>query len=386
MRLLFINYEFPPLGGGGGRASAAIAREMAQMGHEVVVLSSAFKQLPREEARDGYRIVRIPSLRRYQEKCRVYEMIAFMLSALWYAVKLARRFKPDFSIAFFTIPSAPAAYLIKRLYGIPYLVSLRGGDVPGFMGKELWLYHRLTKPLIRLLWQQAKAVVANSSGLKQLARKSSPTLSVAIVPNGVDTRFFQSENPPFPPLPKGGLGGFKSHGVRLLTVGRLGPQKAIDTLLIAFSKLRSQLATPVHLSIVGDGPLRQTLEKLAQTLGIASQVSFLGWHSPQAVRDFYAQADIFVLSSVDEGMPNVILEAMAMGLPIVATTIAGSEELVQHGVNGYLVAPQQPDALARAVGWIIRDDKLRARMAQASRARVGQYEWHDVAERYLKLC
>lgn len=393
MRLLFINYEFPPLGGGGGNANAEIARHMAQLGHEVVVLTSCFKDLPKRETRDGYLIVRIPTLRRYREKCRIFEMAVFMLSSIFYALKWVRRWRPDRSIAFFTIPSAPAAWVIKRFYRIPYIVSLRGGDVPGFMPGQLWFYHKVTARLIRFLWKGAEKVVANSEGLKRLALGTGRGLDIAIIPNGVDAGFFNGDVgfidqiPPFPPLTKGGWGDFRERGIfRLMTAGRLTEQKGIDTLLKAFSKMKPHLKKPVQLWIVGDGPLRSSLEDLAAYLGIQDDVFFLGWRDRETLKTFYSSVDLFVLPSNDEGMPNVVLEAMAMGLPVVATSVAGTRELIQEGKNGYLVPPKNPSALAEVLIQLVHHEKLLAEMARHSSALAQNYNWKTVAMEYLRLC
>lgn len=385
MKLLFINYEFPPLGGGGGNANAAIARELASMGHEVAVVTSHFKSLKRFEKIDGVSIHRIPTLRKYQEKCRVHEMLAFMLMSLPYALWRAYRMKPDVCIAFFTLPSGPAAWLVRLFFKIPYIVSLRGGDVPGFMGKNLWFYHRVSEPLIKFLWRKAKAVVANSEGLKNLALQTSSKLDIMTIPNGVDLTYFNREISENWPSPDVKSNSDTNTVVRLMTAGRLTAQKGIDTLLFALWRLKSHLKNDFQLWIVGDGPLRETLEELTKDLQLEGHVFFQGWCNKLTLREYYESADIFVLPSIDEGMPNVLLEAMAMGLPLVATQISGSEELVEEGKNGFLVPPQDPEKLAEALGALIENDLGRQKMAGASKQKALEYGWKDVAVSYEEL-
>ena len=375
MRLLTINYEFPPLGGGGGRANAQIAREMAALGHEVVVITSSFRGLPRKEKKDGYLILRIPTLRRYLEKCRIFEMVVFMLTSIFYSVKWVGKWRPDMTIAFFTLPSAPAALVLKKLFKIPYIVSLRGGDVPGFMKEQLRIYHAISLRLIRYIWKEASAVVANSFGLKDLALKSSRKVGITVIPNGVDAPVFREPRET----------AENGRPFRILTVGRLSPQKRVDVLLSAFAQLKN-LSRPVQLWIVGDGPLRQVLEGEARSLGVASQVSFFGWQDQETLIKFYSSSDLFVLSSDYEGMPNVILEAMAAGLPVVATKVAGAEEVVVPGENGMLVSPGDPARLALAIASLISDEATLGKMRDASLRLVSQYNWQEIAVRYLKLC
>lgn len=342
-----------------------------------MVLTSAFKGLPASEIKDGVQVVRIPTLRRYLEKCRIYEMVIFTVSSLFYSVRHARRFKPDMCIAFFTIPSGPAAWLVKKILGIPYIVSLRGGDVPGFMREQLSIYHALLRPLIRSIWKGARAVVANSRGLKLLAQNTGRDIPIEMIPNGVDAAFFQSSD-------KHALFADGDSVTRLLTVGRLNPQKGMDVLLRAFAQLRTQVQKKLQLWVVGDGPLKSSLEELARTLKIDQDVFFFGWRDQKELASFYASADVFVLSSHYEGMPNVVLEAMASGLPIVATDVSGTGEIVSHGENGYLVKPGDADDLAFFLKKILSDDL--SQMAQMSLTKSKSFDWRQVANGYLKLC
>ena len=133
MRILVLNYEFPPLGGGAGNATACLAREWARRGHEVEIVTGGFRGLPRVEQREGFPVRRIRSPRARQGQCSVGEMGAYLtlscLPALWRGLM----FRPDIAIAFFSLPSGPAAWLLRAFRGTPYVVSLRGGDVPGHL-------------------------------------------------------------------------------------------------------------------------------------------------------------------------------------------------------------------------------------------------------------
>lgn len=373
-RILLVNYEYPPLGGGAGNATANIAREMARQGAQVLVVTSAFRGMPAQEESDGVTIRRIPTVRRNEEKCAAWEMAVFMLSACLHVPLLARSFRPDAVIAFFGIPSGPSAWLIRALRGVPYVVSLRGGDVPGFQPYDLARMHRLTGWLIRFLWQRAGAVVPNSEGLAALARTFEPRLGYPIIPNGADTELFfprQGERLPGP--------------VRLFFHGRVVYQKGLDTLLAALGQLAPDL--PWELHIAGDGPQRPELEAQAAGLGIADRVIFRGWMRRPELSRVLRDMDLYVFPSRDEGMPNAVLEAMASGLPVVATRIAGSEELVVPEATGLLTAPQSATELAQAISRLVQNKDEREAMGRAGRQRVErEYSWASVAARYLELC
>lgn len=373
MKLLLINYEFPPLGGGAGQATAALAREFAAAGHEASVLTSRFRGQPAFERVGGVEIHRVRVVRRREDRCTPPEMVTFMGSAAFAALGLARRWRPDATIAFFGIPSGPVSLLLRLAAGTPYLVSLRGGDVPGFQPYDLAKMHRRLGPLIRLIWRRSCGVVANSGGLQALARSFAPELPVAVIPNGVDATAFS-------PAPKQEeIAG----PVRLLFVGRLVYQKGLDVLLAALAPLAAE--TDFHLELIGDGDERAGLEAEARRRGFAPKLTFSGWLARDEIARRYRAAEVFVFPSRDEGMPNVVLEAMASGLPIVATAIAGSEELVRDGINGLLVPSENAAALTGALRRIIADAALRAKMGRASRARIeAEYTWSQVAACYLE--
>lgn len=386
-KILLLNYEFPPLGGGGGRALAQIAKEMAAGGHAITVITSHLKGLARREKIDGYEVIRIPSFRKYQEKCRVHEMVAFIFSSFFFGLFWAYKHRPKSVIAFFTLPSAPAALAIKKFLGIPFIVSLRGGDVPGFMHQQIGIYHTLTKPLIRYIWSQASSIVANSEGLKNLALQTKQNAQIKIIPNGVDLNFFSSEkNLTFSDIESRIQKEVSKSSFKILTVGRLSKQKDVATLVKAFHLIKKTSSLPIELWLVGDGPEKKNLESLVTTLGLNQDVIFFGWLNPHQIKLIYRQAHLFVLSSLCEGMANVLLEAMASGLPIIASRVTGNTDLIEDQVNGYLFTPENPEELARVILSMTNNKKIREEMAKDGLTKVHHLSWNKVAKDYLSLC
>lgn len=375
-RLLLINYEFPPLGGGAANATENTARELAALGEEVLVLTSAFGDLPRSERRaDGVEIRRIPTLRRRRDRSSVVEMLAFLASSLVMAPWIAARWRPDATIAYFGLPCGPAAWMVKALSGVPYVVSLRGGDVPGFQYDGISLYHRLAGPVIGWLWRRSSAVVANSEGLADLARRFAPDQPIAIIPNGVDAARFSPADA-------------RSDGDRLslLFVGRVVRQKGLDVLFEALASLPPALRERIGLTIVGDGPARPELEAQAARLGLTERIAFRGWLGRDELPAAYRAADAFVFPSRDEGMPNVVLEAMAAGLPVVATRIAGNRDLVVEEETGLMLDADDTPALAAAIARLAEDPALRRRLGEGGRRRVvDHFSWRAVAAAYRDL-
>ncbi len=153
----------------------------------------------------------------------------------------------------------------------------------------------------------------------------------------------------------------------VLAVGRLSPEKGMDVLLDAFSHL-VQLQGSVHLLLVGDGPERSALEKQVLLLKLEGIVHFVGYTATPG--DYVKVANVLVLPSRSEGIPNVILEAMAMQLPVVATKVGGVPEIIDDGINGLIVAPEDPNELAKAINVVLSDDDLKKQFILAGSKRV----------------
>ena len=196
-------------------------------------------------------------------------------------------------------------------------------------------------------------------------------MEIKVIPNGVDINHYQvgDRRDWMPP--------------KLLWVGRLVYQKGLDILLTALGELKT---LPWTLTLVGDGPHRLELERIASEKGIAERINFKGWLDRSELFQYYQDANLFVFPSRHEGMPNAILEAMACGLPIVASRIAGNEELVIPDKTGWLVPPEDMDALKETLTMSIPDQTRRKQMGLASRSRVEtNYTWEGVARQYLSL-
>jgi glycosyltransferase involved in cell wall biosynthesis len=369
VRLLLVNYELPPIGAGAGNATAQIARHLAAGGDDVRVLTSAFDGLPRREVRDGYGVWRVPAVRRRVERCSPAEMVTFVLGGLPAAVRLARGWRPDAACAFFGLPSGPLTLALDRIFGIPYVVSLRGGDVPGFLTQDLAAFHRLTRSTILAIWRHSRGLIANSAGLARLARQAWPGAPVYVVPNGVDTDCFGPPTDRVRP----------ANPLRVLCVGRLVRQKGFEFVIDAVSRADA----PTVLRIVGDGPLRARLMAHAAPLG--SRVEFSGWVNRAELPDHYQWADVLCLPSFEEGMPNVVLEGMASGLPTIASNVYGMHDLIQPGQTGFVVPPGEACGIARAVEQLVGDPRLVRHMGERARAVAAGQAWSVVAAEYRQL-
>ena len=234
-----------------------------------------------------------------------------------------------------------------------------------------WL--RLYGPLLRLILRRADRIIATSPRYIETSPWLRPVADrCTVVPLGVDVRRFAP-----PPQPFRGP-------ATLLFAGKLRYYKGVDTLLRALADL------PVaHLKVVGDGPMRQPWTALAHELGIADRVHFLGEVADEMLPALYHQAHIFILpaNARAEAFGTVLLEAMASGLPCVTTEVGtGTSWVVQDGVTGRVVPPQDPTALAAALRALLADDELRDRMGRAGRQRVlAEFDQAKMVERVMRV-
>lgn len=201
---------------------------------------------------------------------------------------------------------------------------------------------------------------------------------IAEIPNGVDVRQFRPASDTERQALRGELG--LPEGPLVVFTGRFVPAKGLDVLLNAWPAVRERVPE-ARLLLVGDGELRGALEQQAAALGLGDAVIFAGGHDDPA--PFLRAADLFVLPSRAEGMPVALLEAMACGLPAVATRVGGSEELIADGESGRLVASESPAALAAALGELLRRPGLMG--AKARQRIVDHYSLDQIAGRYAAL-
>jgi len=375
VKLVLVNYEYPPLGGGAGNATACIARALARQGHQAVVVTGAFRDLrgARQESAN-LKVVRLDSHRLHADRSNYAEMLSFVAAAARFLPRFLRAEQPDGMIVFFSLPCGPLGWWAKIRTSTRYVVSLRGSDVPGTEA-SVGRMHRILTPVRRLVLRNALAVVANSQGLARLSQAADPT-PPRVIPNGVDAEFFS-------PAPKPAS---RPHARRFLYVGRLQSQKNLMTMLDQFARARKLSPVALELQLVGDGPQRTELEAHAHALAISDVVSWRGWLDKATLLEAYRSSDVVLNPSLGEGMPNTVLEAMACGVAVIASRVNGNDELVAHGETGLLFDLADADALGAAIANLASDDEsCRTMGARAREVACAQYSWDATAAQYAAL-
>lgn len=342
-------------------------------GHKVTLITSRWRDLPHREVIDGALVLRIPAIRRYKDFCSQWELVIFGISALWYTAWYTRREQVDFIQAYFAVPAGWVAWIIHRLWRIPYSVYFGGSDIPGANPSRYKNIYPLLTPLLRAIWRGASFRTVCSHELAKLGKAADLSSEFIVIPNGVETERFKPTVRP------------TNSKVKILFIGRLIPRKGFQRIIRALPRVRALTQEPFEVEVVGSGAARPDLDALAEELHVSDLIHYVGTVPYDKLEKSYQYADIFVLTSLSEGMPSVILEAMGCGLPIIASDVGGNNEIVREGDNGYLITGDDIELIAQRLAILINDRQLRERMGQRSRALALAYDWRHIMDKYLSL-
>ena len=383
LRVLLLNYEYPPNGGGAGVATEMLARSLAARGMRVDVVTAGAADLSEStllwdgvaEDEGMLSVHRVKCRRSAVHKAGMLDAASYLLAARPTVNRLLARHRYDVAHLFFSLPTGALLPLLD-LGDIPVVISLQGSDVPGYDPRDhaLARAHRLLRPLTRWIWRRADRVLVACESLGALALRTLPGLRYSVLHNGVDLDHFR---------PAAGRRRLQGDRVRCLAVARLVERKGLRDLLRALALLERDR---FELEIVGTGPDEGALRALAEELGVAGEVRFTGALDRAAIAGRYRAADLFTLPSISEAFGNGFAEALASGLPIVGTTVGGIPDLVKHGVNGLLVPPGDPASLAAAIR-ALADDPLRRREITRRNRRKAEsmLDWNHISARYLSV-
>jgi glycosyltransferase involved in cell wall biosynthesis len=366
LRILCLNYEYPPVGGGGGRIAHRINAGLVARGHAVRVQTAGLRHLPARETVDGVEVFRAESFRKKEDTCTVPEMALYLATSLLPALRHVREWRPHVIHAHFAVPTGALAWTVNRLTGVPYVLTAHLGDVPGGVPEQTAGLFRFVEPLTRPIWKRAAAVTAVSTFVAELAERAYERRTEVIL-NGITLG----------PRPE-----IRVHAApRLLMVGRLSTQKNPVLAIRALALVRD---LPWEFRVIGDGPFRAEMERLARELDIASRVRFLGWLDSAKVASEMRDADALLMTSLSEGLPMAAIEALDRGLAVISSRIGGVSDVVEDGANGAL-CELTPESFAAALRAILSDpEKLRV-LREASSTRARKFELGRSLDAYERL-
>ncbi|NBJ91353.1 glycosyltransferase family 4 protein [Parablautia muri] len=355
MKVLMLNYEYPPLGGGG----AAVCRDMSELmikdGDKVSVVTMAFKGLARKENYNGVEIHRVACWRSKKRVCHPWEQLTYCISAFHYIIKKMDIKQYDIVHCHFIIPTGLLALWLRKKYGIKFLVTAHGSDVLGHNNARFKYLYGIVKPMWKSILKNATMVTAPSYYLANKICKAYSNVDCQVVPNGIFNNLF-------------GVGSRKKS---IIVAARLQESKGIQDLIEACSKIDM---SEWEVNILGEGPYRDELEILINKYNLQEIIYLRGYISGEEYVRYLSEASIYFTGSWFEAMPVSVLEAMASQNLIIASNIEPHRELLPE------------DCIYCSEEELI--EKLKMNMKRTEFVKqydIEKYEWNNIIQKYKQI-
>lgn len=377
MRILGINYEYPPIGGGGGFVTRDIYECMAREGHEVTVVTSGYGALSKEEKVNGVKVARVPVLNRDKlEVASMASMLTYLPSCILQSVRKFDRKTFDIINTHFAVPSGPAGHVLSKVFRIPNVLSIHGGDI--YDPSKAMSPHnsRLLRKAVSFLLNAADSVIAQSNDTRQNAyHYYEVKQDIGIIPLGIrKPAFIRKNRADF---------GFAPEDIIFCTIGRLVKRKNLDDALAVFARLNG--GEKYKFIIIGDGPEKEHLQFLADSQKLGNSVRFVGNVNDEEKFQLLDIADIYISTAMHEGFGLVFLEAMECGLPIMCYNRGGQNDFLQNDKTGYVVEIGDVESFAAKAGELAADHNRRSVMGNYNKELVKEYYIESCAGKYLSL-
>jgi phosphatidylinositol alpha-1,6-mannosyltransferase len=365
VRVLQINNEYPPLGGGTATVTHETCKRLYVIGkiRSELVTSNGFGIFQTsDDTASGCIITQLPLQQKCLHHASLIDLIRFTLSSLRYLFNRQKLESFDITLAWCTVPAGFIAFVLCKVYGLPYIVRVSGPDIPGFERRYRLIYPILT-PILKMIWRSSRCVICKCQEEAERVCKILSDAPIRIIPNGVDIERF------YPDV-------FRSlnQSISILCVARLVERKGQRLAIRALASLRS-MGIDAVLTLVGDGDSKEAYSELVISLGLSEFIRFSGSIDRIDMPNIYRNADIFVLPSTAESMSVACLEALASGLPLVLTSGGGSEAFIDQGKNGFLIAAGDEPGFVDAMYLLARDSELRASFGKHSRDIAKRFSW-----------
>ena len=364
--LILTDYFYPHVGGGVEKVIMELSLRLVRTGNQVCILTLS-TNAKNEEVFQGIHIIRVNAF----DLTKITGFQSAISLRMWKIGKdLINEFKPDIihlhNRFFF---STLIGILLKKGTNIPLITTLHLGSIDYIKGVKGFFIKKIEKYMIRKINQYSKIVTAVSNNVKENGIKLGiSSKKCVVIPNGVDLQFFSMEY------------SDNEKPRNVVFIGRLltnkGPQ-----ILLQSAKLIIKKIPDIQLNIVGDGPQRANLEKFVKSNNLSNNVKLLG--KLDDIRSIMKKSDLYVRPSLLDGMPLGVLEAMAAKLPIIATNIAGTSELIETGKTGHLVTANDAKDLSDAIFTLLEDKNYMKKIANNGYELVrSKYDWNNISPLY----
>jgi glycosyltransferase involved in cell wall biosynthesis len=377
MNILVINYEYPPIGGGGGFVTRDILESMASMGHDVSVLTSHYDNLEYEEVINGVRIIRVPVFfRRKVEVANIPSMLSYFPMAFLNGYVRFAKVSFDIVNTHFAIPSGPVGQLLAKKLRVPNVLSIHGGDI--YDPSKLSSPHRVPFLFhtVRAMLKSADRLVAQSNDTKQNAvRYYDIKRHIDLIPLGIKKPVFEKK--------KREDFDLSEDDFVFCTIGRLVKRKNTEEALTVLSNVKGQ--SRVKFLIIGDGPERRKLEIAIRKLNLSDSVCMMGNVSDEVKFQLLDLSDCYLSTALHEGFGLVFLEAMACGLPIICFNNGGQTDFLVNGRNGFLTEVGDLVKFTECINTLLSDLKVRDQMGETNRHFIKEFYIERCAKQYIEL-
>lgn len=371
MKILVLNYEYPPLGGGAAPVCRNLTTEMAKNGHRVTVVTMRYTGLPAYEKSGSVEIFRLKCLRARAHACMPWEQYSYILATKRFLRRLLRKRRYDVCHTHFVIPTGPIAEWVKKYYGIPYVLTAHGSDVEGYNDKTyMKIMHRFLRPAWRQIVKEAYSTVAPSGYLLQLMKNEFSGGHYFRISNGLDISVFQTDR--------------STKEKSILLMGRMQAAKNFQTVFRAIALISDTVWATWTVDVLGDGPYRSELMKLCAELGIESRVKFHGWveNGSTAQLDYLKKALVYISASHFENCPMAVLEAMAAGCYPLLSDIEGHRQFFSGREDRYFFKADDARGLSEKITLLLLQG---LKECVVNGPDISTYDNARIAKEYLKL-